>query len=62
MCIRDSHCEPAAAGRFWAVYGLPTPQERSTYTDPPDFAALAGEYADVLGPASRPAPRPRPGV
>ena len=29
------HCEPAAAGRFWAVYGLLTPQERSTYTGRP---------------------------
>ena len=26
------HCEPAAAGRFWAVYGLLTPPERSTVT------------------------------
>ena len=25
------HREPAAAGRFWAVYGLLTPAERSTY-------------------------------
>ena len=29
------HCEPAAAGRFWAVYGLLTPTERSTYTGRP---------------------------
>ena len=29
------HCEPAAAGRFWAVYGLLTPPERSTYTGRP---------------------------
>ena len=32
------HCEPAAAGRFWAVYGLLTPSERSTYTGRPGSA------------------------
>ena len=29
------HCQPAAAGRFWAIYGLLTPSERSTYTGRP---------------------------
>ena len=29
------HCQPAAAGCFWAVYGLLTPPERSTYTGRP---------------------------
>ena len=29
------HCEPAAAGCFWAVYGLLTPAERSIYTGSP---------------------------
>ena len=33
------HCEPAAAGRFWAVYGLLTPSERSTYTGRPGVRA-----------------------
>ena len=28
-------CQPADAGRFWALYGLLTPQERSAYTGRP---------------------------
>ena len=30
-----AHCQPAAAGRFWAIYGLLTPSKRSTYTGRP---------------------------
>ncbi len=33
-------CQPAAAGRFWAVFGLLTPTEQSSYTGRPGVLAL----------------------
>jgi hypothetical protein len=32
-------CQPAAAGRFWAVFGLFTPAEQSSYTGHPGVLA-----------------------
>jgi hypothetical protein len=34
-------CQPAEAGRFCALYGLPTPQERSAYTGRPGASCNA---------------------
>ena len=35
----DHDCERAESGLFWAVYGLLTPSERSTYTGRPGVRA-----------------------
>jgi hypothetical protein len=32
-------CQPAAAGHFWAVFGLLTPMEQSSYTGRPGVLA-----------------------
>jgi hypothetical protein len=50
-------CQPAEAGRFWALYGLLTPQERSTCTGRPGvrsqlqrpFCETEGTTASRLG-------------